>query len=83
VREAVRIPVAYIGGTLSLEHVDSLIREGFAFVQLGRALVRDPDFVKHLLAAEIEASDCDHCNRCIASMSANGVACFLAGEPAE
>ncbi len=83
VRNAVQIPVAYIGGTLSLQHVDSLIREGFAFVQLGRSLVRDPDFVKRLQAAEVETSDCDHCNRCIASMSADGVACFLAEQPAE
>jgi 2,4-dienoyl-CoA reductase-like NADH-dependent reductase (Old Yellow Enzyme family) len=77
IRDSVRIPVAYIGGALSLEHVDSLIREGFAFVQLGRSIVRDPDFVKRLRAADIEASDCDHCNRCIASMSADGVACCL------
>jgi len=83
VRDAVRIPVGYIGGALSLEHMDSLIREGFAFVQLGRPLIRDPRFVSKLQSAEIEASDCDHCNRCIASMSADGVACFLDGSSTE
>jgi 2,4-dienoyl-CoA reductase-like NADH-dependent reductase (Old Yellow Enzyme family) len=76
VRDAVSIPVAYIGGTLSMQHVDSLIGEGFAFVQLGRSLIRDPDFVNRLLTAEVEVSDCDHCNRCIAAMSADGVACL-------
>jgi 2,4-dienoyl-CoA reductase-like NADH-dependent reductase (Old Yellow Enzyme family) len=76
VRDAVSIPVAYIGGTLSMRHLDSLVDEGFAFVQMGRSLIRDPDFVKRLQAAEIEASDCDHCNRCIAAMSADGVACL-------
>jgi 2,4-dienoyl-CoA reductase-like NADH-dependent reductase (Old Yellow Enzyme family) len=79
VRDAVVIPVAYIGGGFSMAHLDSLVDEGFAFVQMGRSLIRDPDFVKRLHAAEIEESDCDHCNRCIATMSADGVACVCDG----
>ncbi len=75
-RDAVGIPVAYIGGALAMEHFDRLVDEGFAFVQIGRSLIRDPDFVNRLFAAEVEESDCDHCNRCIAAMSAGGVACL-------
>ena len=75
VRDAVRIPVGYLGGALSREHVDSLIAEGFAFVQLGRATIRDPDFVNNLAGGKVSASDCDHCNRCVAAMSAHGVEC--------
>ena len=78
-RDAVDIPVAYIGGSFSMAHLDSLVDEGFAFVQMGRSLIRDPDFVKRLHAAEIEESDCDHCNRCIATMSVDGVACVCDG----
>jgi 2,4-dienoyl-CoA reductase-like NADH-dependent reductase (Old Yellow Enzyme family) len=53
-----------------------LAREaGFEFVEVGRAIVRDPDFVNKLQAGAIEASDCDHCNRCIATMEAGGLYC--------
>ncbi len=76
VRNAVHIPVGYIGGAFSMQHLDSLVDEGFAFVQMGRSFIRDPDFVNRLRAAEIEESDCDHCNRCVAAMSADGVACL-------
>jgi len=75
VRDAVRMPVGYLGGVLSLEHADSLIAEGFAFVQLGRATIRDPDFVNNLASGKVSVSDCDHCNRCVAAMSADGVEC--------
>jgi 2,4-dienoyl-CoA reductase-like NADH-dependent reductase (Old Yellow Enzyme family) len=75
IRDAVSIPVGYVGGVLSLADIQRLVSEGFAFVQLGRSTIRDPDFVKNLKGGQVEASDCDQCNRCIASMSAEGVTC--------
>jgi 2,4-dienoyl-CoA reductase-like NADH-dependent reductase (Old Yellow Enzyme family) len=78
IRDAVSIPVGYVGGALSMENMEHLVAEGFAFVQLGRSTIRDPDFVNRLESGEIEASDCDHCNRCVASMSAGGVTCVSA-----
>ncbi len=75
IRDAVDIPVAYVGGVRSLGQMEELVESGFAFMQLGRATVRDPDFVVHLNEASITQSDCDQCNRCIASMSVNGIAC--------
>jgi 2,4-dienoyl-CoA reductase-like NADH-dependent reductase (Old Yellow Enzyme family) len=77
VRDAVSIPVGYVGGVQSLDDMKALMAEGFAFVQLGRATIRDPDFVRRLEDGGISASDCDHCNRCIASMSVEGVRCHL------
>lgn len=76
IREAVSIPVGYIGGVTSLDEMDELVDEGFAFVQVGRSTIRDPDFVRHLVSGRLQQSDCDHCNRCIASMSVDGVRCF-------
>lgn len=75
IKDAVDIPVVYIGGVLSLEDMERAMREGFGFVAIGRATVRDPDFVVRLQRGEIEESDCDHCNRCIAAMDAGGVYC--------
>jgi 2,4-dienoyl-CoA reductase-like NADH-dependent reductase (Old Yellow Enzyme family) len=80
IRDAVHIPVGYVGGAVSLEDLENLLAEGFAFVQLGRSTIRDPDFVNHLKTGAIAGSDCDHCNRCVASMSRDGVKCVSADE---
>jgi 2,4-dienoyl-CoA reductase-like NADH-dependent reductase (Old Yellow Enzyme family) len=75
IKDAVKIPVIYIGGVCSLDNMNRVMHEGFEFVQVGRATVRDPDFVKKLQAEEIAASDCDHCNRCVAEMANKGLVC--------
>lgn len=75
IRAAVSIPVGLIGGVTALEQMEAALDEGFAFIQLGRPTIRDPYFVRRLQAGEITDSDCDHCNRCIASMSVEGVTC--------
>jgi 2,4-dienoyl-CoA reductase-like NADH-dependent reductase (Old Yellow Enzyme family) len=73
--QSVTIPVAYVGGVLSLTDMQRLMQAGFEFAQVGRAIVCDPDFVNKLQAGTLEASDCDQCNRCIAAMEAGGVYC--------
>lgn len=75
IRDAVNIPVVYVGGVLSIDDMEQVIQEGFEFVEVGRATIRDPDFVAKLKKGEIHESDCDHCNRCIATMDAGGVYC--------
>jgi 2,4-dienoyl-CoA reductase-like NADH-dependent reductase (Old Yellow Enzyme family) len=77
IRDAVSIPVGYVGGIRSLTQMEELIEEGFAFVQLGRSTIRDPFFASRLKTGEIEESDCDSCNLCVASMSVGGVKCAL------
>ena len=42
---------------------------------MGRATIRDPQFVNRLKKGEVTESDCDHCNRCVAAMDAGGVYC--------
>ncbi len=75
IRDAVKIPVVYIGGVGSLADMEKVMAAGFDFVQLGRAVIRDPDIIRKMQAGEITATDCDHCNRCVAEMAAAGVAC--------
>jgi 2,4-dienoyl-CoA reductase-like NADH-dependent reductase (Old Yellow Enzyme family) len=75
IRDAVNIPVVYVGGVLSIDDMEQVIQEGFGFVEVGRATIRDPSFVDKLKRGEIRESDCDHCNRCIAAMDAGGVYC--------
>ena len=75
IEEAVNIPIIYIGGADSLSGINELLNAGFDFIQIGRATIQDPDFVKKLKSGEIEKSECDHCNRCVAAMDAGGVYC--------
>jgi len=75
IQKAVDIPVIYIGGVESRATVVKAIDSGFSFVQLGRATIQDPYFVKKLESGELEQSPCDHCNRCVAAMDAGGVYC--------
>ncbi len=83
IKDAVSIPVIYIGGVVSLTDMERIIDEGFEFIQMGRATIRDPHFVNRLRAGEITESDCDHCNRCVAAMDAGGVYCVTRKEENE
>jgi 2,4-dienoyl-CoA reductase-like NADH-dependent reductase (Old Yellow Enzyme family) len=65
---------------LRLEDIEYVRSLGFEFVEVGRATVRDPDFVLKMESGKRVASDCDQCNRCIASMDAGGVYCVTASE---
>jgi 2,4-dienoyl-CoA reductase-like NADH-dependent reductase (Old Yellow Enzyme family) len=78
IKEAVKIPVAYIGGVCSKADLERVSQAGFDFVQIGRATIRDPNFVRKIQAGEMNGVDCDHCNRCIAEMAAKGLVCTAA-----
>jgi 2,4-dienoyl-CoA reductase-like NADH-dependent reductase (Old Yellow Enzyme family) len=75
IREAVDIPVIYIGGVESKADMTRALDAGFEFVQVGRATIQDPDFAKKIESGEITRTECDHCNRCVAAMDAGGVYC--------
>lgn len=72
IKNAINIPVIYIGGIQELNDVSELIEKGYKFMQVGRALIHNPDFI---LKPEPEEKLCDICNRCVAAMDAGGVYC--------
>lgn len=74
-KDAVKIPVVYVGGVCSIDNMEQAMKEGFQFVQIGRATVREPNIINKMISGEVQASDCDHCNRCVAEMAATGVKC--------
>jgi hypothetical protein len=49
--EARGVPVFAVGGYVALEAVAAALGEGFAGVQMARALIREPDLPKRWLAA--------------------------------
>ena len=78
INQAVSCPVIYIGGCSTRESLDEIISEGFDFVQLGRALLKDPDFVIHAQASASYVSGCTHCNRCVPLIEhPEGIRCVL------
>lgn len=77
VREAVRMPLALLGGVVSMDGVETAMREGFELVAMARALIADPELVRRFEAGERQRSRCTHCNACIAEMDRGGVRCVL------
>jgi 2,4-dienoyl-CoA reductase-like NADH-dependent reductase (Old Yellow Enzyme family) len=58
--------------------MDGALAEGFELLALGRALIRQPDLVRRIAAGDFDGSLCTHCNRCVASMSVDGLKCVSA-----
>ncbi|HTC23457.1 MAG TPA: NADH:flavin oxidoreductase, partial [Gemmatimonadales bacterium] len=76
-RAGVRLPLMLLGGLTRLETMERAIAEGFEFVALGRALIRDPDLVRRMASGELTASRCVPCNRCIVEMERGGTRCVF------
>ena len=76
-RKELKMPLVYVGGVTSREDADKIIdKEGFEFLQMGRALLNDPDFVNKMAADESHKSECEHLNYCIARMYSKEMACY-------
>ena len=67
-REAVKLPLIYVGGMVSLSSIEEVLGSGFCAVQMARALIHDADFVNKLREGELERSGCKHSNYCIGRM---------------
>ncbi|TYA54800.1 NADH:flavin oxidoreductase [Formosa maritima] len=75
IKTVVNIPVIYIGGIKTSEDVEEALQSGFDFVQIGRALIHDNNFVNHIAQNSSNLNICDTCNRCVAAMDGGGVYC--------
>jgi 2,4-dienoyl-CoA reductase-like NADH-dependent reductase (Old Yellow Enzyme family) len=75
VKQAVRLPLVYIGGAASRAAIDEVLGHGFVAVAMARALIRDPAFINRLAAAEANPGVCDHCNYCAARIYTTTMAC--------
>lgn len=77
VRQAVPVPLILLGGVLSVDNLETAMREGFDFVAMGRALIADPDLIARMQRGEATRSRCISCNKCVAEMDRGGVRCVL------
>ena len=75
-RRALNLPLVYVGGVVRRENADKVLdEEGFDFIQMGRALLNEPDFVNRMKDDLHHRCGCDHVNYCIARMYSREMAC--------
>ena len=75
-REALQLPLVYVGGLVSREGIERVLNEGFELLQMGRALINDPAFVNKLREGDLTTrSGCDHRDYCIARMYSRDMQC--------
>ena len=65
VRAEIKLPMILLGGVVDRADMDSAMAEGFEFVAMGRALLREPDLINRIRADSTTPSLCIHCNLCM------------------
>ena len=76
--EMLDLPLILLGGVNRIDTVESALGEGFFFVAMARALLREPDLVARWERGERDDGKCIHCNRCMPSIY-TGTTCVEAG----
>ena len=76
IRAAVKLPMVLLGGITNKEVMDRGMAEGFQFVAMARALLREPDLVNRIQADHRVRSLCNHNNRCMPT-NFTGARCVL------
>lgn len=64
IRDRVNCQMIYIGGCTELSSVETVMKEGFDFVQMGRPMIKDPAYVNNAMKDPNYKNGCIHCNRC-------------------
>lgn len=64
-RSALSMPLMLLGGINTRPTMEQAIADGFDFVAMGRALLREPDLVDRLASGATASGACIHCNRCM------------------
>lgn len=64
-RAELSMPLVLLGGITDRLAIQTAMREGFEYVAMARALLREPDLVNRLQSDASTASLCDHGNLCV------------------
>ena len=75
-REALTMPLILLGGINRIDTIHAALAEGFDFVALGRALLREPGLIARWQGGDGRDSLCIHCNKCMATIY-GGTHCVL------
>lgn len=71
--------MVYIGGCHTAESIEEVMRVGVDFIQIARALIKDPAMVNNVREQQLKYKNgCTHCNYCLTSIDRpGGVHCEL------
>lgn len=78
-RAELSMPLILLGGITNRETMDLAMAEGFEFVAMGRAILREPDLLNRIAADESRKavkSLCIHCNKCMPTIY-SGTRCVV------
>ncbi len=75
-RKEVSLPLILLGGINTVDSIHRAMDEGFDFVAMGRALLRDPDLVNKMKDGTATEGTCIHCNKCMVSIY-SGTRCVI------
>jgi 2,4-dienoyl-CoA reductase-like NADH-dependent reductase (Old Yellow Enzyme family) len=70
------MPLMQLGGINKRETMEQAMADGFEFVAMGRALLREPDLVSRLQSERAVSGVCIHCNRCMPTIY-SGTRCVV------
>ncbi|AYJ48305.1 NADH:flavin oxidoreductase [Rhodococcus sp. P1Y] len=79
IRSAVNLPMILLGGVTNRTTMDRAMAEGFQYVAMGRALLREPDLINRIQADSSTRSLCNHNNKCMTTIF-TGTRCVLIPE---
>ena len=75
-RERLTMPLVLLGGINRVDTMQRALDEGFPFMQMGRALLREPDLLNKMQSQGREEGLCVHCNKCMPTIY-SGTRCVL------
>ncbi|WP_330181013.1 NADH:flavin oxidoreductase [Nocardia sp. NBC_01503] len=64
-RRELAMPLILLGGITNQDTMDLAMAEGFDFVAMGRALLREPNLLHRIQSDAATRSMCVHCNECM------------------
>ncbi len=79
IRAAVKTPLVALGGITDRASIGAALEQGFEFVAMARALLREPNLPLRLQQEPAAKSLCTHCNQCMPSIY-YGTNCALTDE---
>lgn len=79
-RATLGLPLILLGGVTDRQGMDRAMAEGFEFVAMARALLREPDLLQRIGRDAATRSQCIHCNLCMPTIYTR-THCPLTGEP--
>ena len=75
-RESLSLPLILLGGINTVQSIHQAMADGFEFVAMGRALLRDPDLINKMRDGTATEGNCIHCNKCMVSIY-TGTRCVI------